>query len=250
MLKLCCISDLHGYLPEIEPCDLLIIAGDICPATNHKALFQAAWLNSEFRWWLNRIPATEIVGIFGNHDFIGEKAPHLIPQDLRWHYLEDSSINLFGLKIWGTPHQPPFLDWAYNLPEEELKKKWDLIPADTDILVVHGPPHGIGDFAPPNYYHPNGQNCGSPSLTARIMEIEPSLVVNGHIHSGHGIRRLATPIDHSSIIANVSLLDESYKPIYPITYFEVNTYDDFPKSWDVRRDRLYLNCLSETVIDD
>ena len=61
-------------------------------------------------------------------------------------YLEDSAVDVCGYKIYGTPWQPDFCDWAFNLPRgPEIRKKWQAIPHDTDILLVHGPPAGHGD---------------------------------------------------------------------------------------------------------
>ena len=31
-------------------------------------------------------------------------------------YLEDSSVTVYGIKIYGTPWQPEFCGWAFNLP--------------------------------------------------------------------------------------------------------------------------------------
>jgi hypothetical protein len=31
-------------------------------------------------------------------------------------YLQDAGLELFGLRIWGTPWQPWFYDWAFNAP--------------------------------------------------------------------------------------------------------------------------------------
>ena len=30
-MKICAISDLHGYLPELKPCELVLICGDSVP---------------------------------------------------------------------------------------------------------------------------------------------------------------------------------------------------------------------------
>ena len=120
--------------------------------------------------------------------------------------MQDSGIEWEGLKIWGTPWQPWFMDWAFNLREPELKKKWELIPADTDILVLHGPPHGLGDAVLEDHgvYH-----TGSPSLLERIKIIEPKLAVFGHIHEGRGQWQIS-----STVLANVTILNERYQHVY------------------------------------
>ena len=61
-------------------------------------------------------------------------------------YLEDSSCEVLGYKIWGSPWTPWFCDWGFNARRgEESKSHWDKIPNDTDIILTHGPPLGFGD---------------------------------------------------------------------------------------------------------
>ena len=63
------------------------------------------------------------------------------------HYLEDSGVvNIGGYKIWGSPWTPYFGGMGFNAQRgQEIRPKWKLIPTDTDILITHGPPLGIGD---------------------------------------------------------------------------------------------------------
>jgi hypothetical protein len=50
------------------------------------------------------------------------------------------------VRIWGSPWQPAFYDWAFNLDRgDHIAQYWQRIPAGTDILVTHGPPIGHGD---------------------------------------------------------------------------------------------------------
>src|SRR5947209_1459473 len=135
------VSDLHGMLPPVPACDLLLIAGDICPLRDHRPVSQAAWLDTDFRRWLQAVPARKVVLVAGNHDLVFQGAPHLVPRDLPAAYLQDSGLEWEGLKIWGTPWQPRFFDWAFNLDEPDLAAKWALIPEGTDLLVTHGPPY-------------------------------------------------------------------------------------------------------------
>jgi Icc-related predicted phosphoesterase len=206
-MKVVAVSDLHGNLPSIPPCDLLLLAGDLAPLRNHKLPYQAEWLDKTFRAWLERVPARKVIGVAGNHDFIFEQAPESVPRDLPWTYLQDSGTTWEGLRIWGTPWQPWFYDWAFNLHEPELAPKWALIPADTDVLVLHGPPYGYGDGVPER--DGNVRHCGSPSLLARIEAIGPRLVTFGHIHEGRGEWRLGR-----TVLANVTLVDAGYDVAY------------------------------------
>jgi predicted phosphodiesterase len=206
-MKIVALSDLHGYLPENVPaCDLLLLAGDLTPVSNHSLAFQAAWLDGPFRAWLRGVPARKVIGIAGNHDFLFEQMPALVPKDLPWTYLQDSGTEWEGWKIWGTPWQPWFFDWAFNGDPERLRRQWALIPDDTDILLVHGPPHGYGDGVPEGE---RLRRCGCPQLLRRIGQIRPRLVVFGHIHEGRGAWQLGP-----TLLANVTLLDASYRAVY------------------------------------
>lgn len=206
LIKIVAVSDLHGTLPDIPACDLLLIGGDICPVSNHEVHEQARWLDTEFRTWLRSIPARKIVFVAGNHDWVFERQPQLVPKDLPAVYLQDSGTTWRGLKIWGTPWQPWFFDWAFNLHEQDLRAKWALIPEGTDVLVLHGPPRGYGDGVP----EAGGvRRAGSPSLLARLREVRPKLAVFGHIHEGRGEWLLG-----ETVLANVTLVDAHYRPVY------------------------------------
>jgi Icc-related predicted phosphoesterase len=230
-LKIVAVSDLHGILPSVPSCDLLLIAGDICPVGNHDLDYQASWLDTDFRAWLKSQPARQTVFVAGNHDFIFQNLPEQVPQNLPAVYLEDSAFHWNGLTIWGTPWQPWFHDWAFNLYEPQLKEKWDLIPPPTDILVVHGPPQGYGDGVPSRQ---GVRRTGSPSLLARIETIQPKLVVFGHIHEGRGQWQVG-----KSTLANVTLLNEKYEPVYEPFVFELPR----PKAAELAQCLLLPSCL-------
>src|ERR1700722_17205289 len=102
-MKIVAVSDMHGFLPNIPACDLLLLAGGITPVSDHGILRQADWLDGDFRRWLNRVPARKIIGVAGNHDFIFQQAPERLPRDLPWTYLQDTGTQWEGLHIWGTP---------------------------------------------------------------------------------------------------------------------------------------------------
>jgi Icc-related predicted phosphoesterase len=172
---------LHGHLPDVPECDLLVVAGDVCP--DGHVLEQAKWLDGAFRAWLDAVPAPHVVGVGGNHDLIFERAEHLVPSGLRWSYLQDSAVELAGLSIYGIPWVLPV--WgAFNIDEESLAKKLKHVEG-MDVLVTHGPPFGVRDEAPCRFEE-GVENCGSLSLMDLVASAEPSLVVFGHIHEGYG----------------------------------------------------------------
>lgn len=95
-------------------------------------------------------------------------------------YLEDSQIEIYGIKIYGSPWQPEFGNWAFNLPRgEECLKKWNQIPDDTDILLTHTPPIGHGDLVC------SGIRAGCVELLSTVQQrVKPRYHVFGHIHEG------------------------------------------------------------------
>ncbi len=212
-MKVVCVSDIHGELPPIEECDLLIIGGDICP--DGSPFDQSKWLYNSFEKWLEEIPAKNVVGIAGNHDLVFEKMPHMVPKNLKWKYLQHDFVEINGLKIFGTPWIMPI--WgAFQADDDDLKKKYRQIPDNVDILVTHGPAFGIGDLVPTRYYEPDGatEHCGSQSLRERIFEIKPQVVVFGHIHEAYGIYH-----EEGVKFYNPSMMDRRYVPTnYPLVF--------------------------------
>ena len=208
MPKIICISDTHSTTPEVPSGDILIHAGDLTNRGNEAELRdQLAWLDS--------LPHKHKIFIAGNHDFIFEIASDYAKYILKDYksltYLQDESINIEGIKFYGSPWQPEFNNWAFNLKRgDELKKKWELIPQDTDFLITHCPPKGILDFVKP-------LNTGCEELLEVVSKIKPRYHVFGHVHEGAG------KLEQDGItFINASVLDDKYKPYTtPIHVIEI-----------------------------
>lgn len=197
-MKITFISDTHGQheqlmLPES---DMIIHAGDI----SSRGLLSEV---QQFIDWFSELPVKHKVFIVGNHDFLAEQEPDLfrslIPDNLI--YLENTAVEIEGIKIWGSPITPFFFNWAFNRQRgAEINKYWEAIPGDTDILVTHGPPLGIGDRTF------RGEEVGCEGLLKAIEKITPRYHVFGHIHEDYGVFKT----DETTFI-NASVLNLKYK---------------------------------------
>lgn len=199
-MRIVAVSDLHGQLPAIPPCDLLLIAGDVCPLDDHGGDSQRSFLAGAFSDWLEQAPARAIAGVAGNHDLIAEREPGLVA-GLPWTYLCDSGAELAGLRVWGSPYAVSHGEWAFMESDAELDRRFAAIPAGLDVLLVHGPPYGVLDRAL------RGVDTGSRALRRAIVRARPSLAVFGHIHEGRGEVRLAW-----TRCLSVALVDARYVP--------------------------------------
>jgi Icc-related predicted phosphoesterase len=201
-MKIGLISDTHTQHKSIgglEEVDLLIHAGDVCSRGTQTE-------TEDFIAWFNQLDIRHKVFIAGNHDFYMEKiSSSLIRSHLNNNtfYLNDDRIIIEGIHIWGSPIQPWFFDWAFNRQRgEEIKKHWDLIPADTDILITHGPPFGILDKTK------HGQHVGCEELLKSIDRVQPKIHVFGHIHEGYGVQK-----NSFTSFINASVLDVNYRMV-------------------------------------
>lgn len=154
------------------------------------------------------------VMIAGNHDFCFENElrseAEKIVTDAGIIYLNDSGIELEGLKIWGSPIQPWFHNWAFNrYPGEDILKHWNLIPNDLDVLLTHGPPYGIMDRTA------HGELVGCPDLLKKVQELKPKIHAFGHIHEAYGMEERG-----ETVFINASNLDHEYQYAHPAVLLE------------------------------
>ena len=230
-----CFSDTHGRHSSIPRehillADVLLHAGDL---TNTGELEQV----QSFNKWLEDYPAKEKIVIAGNHDITFQEDYYISRGAQRFHgearyncskvklsltcctYLEDTSVDVNGYRIYGSPWQPEFYDWAFNLPRgEPLRKRWADIPVDTDILLVHGPPAGYVDITPV------GRKGDADLLTAIQLRSIP-VVVSGHLHMAHG-----TATDGTTLFINAATCTEEYVPIQPPIVFDLAPAEELRKS--------------------
>ena len=167
-MRIVCISDTHNCNEQIAvpDGDLLIHAGDATTTGTPEQI-------KAFNRWFKNLPHKHKIFVAGNHDWLfemnNEYARSLLGGSV--HYLQDSSTEIDGLKIYGSPWQPRFFDWAFNLNRgPELAAKWKSIPNDIDILITHGPPNGILDAVPRVW---GIDYTGCEELRKRVEQIAP-----------------------------------------------------------------------------
>ncbi len=202
-LRIVCLSDTHTLHRKIKvPAgDILIHAGDAC-AYGKESEFR------DFAEWFIEQPHRHKIFVAGNHDRFCEKHTRDVPTILgpTVHYLQDALVDIEGLQIYGSPWQPEFCNWAFNLTEERLSIAFALIPENLDILITHGPARVIGDRV-------KGENIGSFALanhlSGRLLGKEPHYHVFGHCHNGYGV----TKGFGGTVAINAAICDEQYRPV-------------------------------------
>jgi predicted phosphodiesterase len=225
-MKVTLISDTHSKHKQLDADlpggELLIHAGDFMNSG------YGAYDAEDFFTWFDKINNYDTkVLIAGNHDRWmqdrSDEAQGILTGYKTIEYLQDDDLTLYydghngdrpqdNVRIYGSPWQPEFCDWAFNLPRngEEMKAKWDAIPDNTDILITHGPPFGYQDI-------PGGQSIrvGCEMLRYRVDELKPKIHVFGHVHGGYGYY-----FNGHTHFFNASVLNEQYNYTNKPFHFE------------------------------
>ncbi|KAJ6639939.1 Metallophosphoesterase domain-containing protein 1 [Pseudolycoriella hygida] len=234
-IRIVCMSDTHSMIHriafDIPDGDVFIHAGDFTKLGDIKCV-------KEFNDWLGRLPHKYKIVIAGNHELTFDPACKMYKNHYRDSaastmsdnvtgnepnvreyltnciYLEDESVELFGLQFYGTPWQPEFGNWAFNLTRgEQCLEKWNKIPEKTDVLITHGPPIGHGDLCR------SGQRAGCVELLSTIQQrVQPKYHIFGHIHEGYGVTT-----NERTIFINASTCNLRYMPVNPPIVFDIKT---------------------------
>jgi Icc-related predicted phosphoesterase len=192
-MKIWHISDthtMHGWLQVPTDVDMVIFSGD-CSNPSDPYLNEPEVRN--FIEWYASLPIKHKIFVAGNHDISIEKRL-VTPADIASKgivYLENTSTNIDGLNIFGTPVSPSFgVGWAYNRSRDKMDKLWKSIPENTDIIVSHGPPKGVLDLS---YNRDNElEYCGCSAMKKNMLRLKPKAVLFGHIHNFQDITNAGT----------------------------------------------------------
>ncbi|KAJ8924610.1 hypothetical protein NQ315_000760 [Exocentrus adspersus] len=254
-VRFVCMSDTHSLMRnivfDIPDGDVFVHAGDFTKCGQRDEVIQ-------FNKWLGSLPHKYKIVIAGNHELSFdeefsslfkekalsrhvEAAEDEVPnygktkdnieeavntENIRQYltnciYLEDSGVELYGIKIYGSPWQPEFGHWAFNLPRgEACLSKWNLIPDNTEVLITHTPPLGHGDLAC------SGVRAGCVELLNTVQNrIVPKYHIFGHIHEGYGVTS-----DGKIIFINASTCDINYIPNNLPVVFDIPLKEGHTKS--------------------
>lgn len=245
-IRIVCLSDTHSlqsYIKfDIPNGDILIHSGDFSKCGKLQEV-------QEFNEWLGTLPHQHKLVIAGNHELSfdssfthpfsnsNQRSKHssglldtmptlghskeslqesISTQNIKDHltnctYLEDSGIELYGLKFWGSPWQPEFCRWAFNLKRgQEILDKWNLIPDDIDILITHTPPIGFNDLCCSKV------RAGDVELLMTVQKrVKPKYHIYGHVHEAYGLSS-----DGKIIFINASTCNIEYLPVNPPIVFD------------------------------
>ena len=181
-MRIVAVADTHTFesqLGRLPDGDVFVHAGDLVrKGTLDELAGVAAWIRA--------LPHRHKVVVAGNHDwcFARERAAACAMLGDGVVYLEDEAATIAGVRFYGSPWQPEYNGWAFNLPRgAALAEKWARIPAGVDVLVTHGPPYGVGDDLGSGL--PDRQGC--VDLRVAVLRARPKLHLFGHIHQDGGV---------------------------------------------------------------
>ena len=213
------ISDTHSKHKHCENDlpggDILIHAGDFMNSGYHKKEV------IEFLNWFSSIKGYDKkIFIAGNHDRILENDPTWSSLTIKDYnnliYLQDEGYSIYDIdgdssvKLYGSPWQPEFFNWAFNKDRgEDIKRYWDKIPTDTDVLITHGPPYGICDEAYRVGFNIT-EHVGCKDLLDAIKRVKPKIWMGGHIHYSYGSGNILHDDGTRTVCYNCSILNEQY----------------------------------------
>ncbi|KAK2780628.1 hypothetical protein FQN53_001103 [Emmonsiellopsis sp. PD_33] len=216
--RIVCVSDTHGYGTQdgafkLPKGDVLIHAGDLSNQGSSSELRKAVE-------WIENADFEAKIVIAGNHDITldsdfyhknwesfhnqaqesTDECKNLFSNSSSITYLnhESATIRLSNpegprtvFKIFGSPYSPYCGKWAFLYSPEEAPAFWSQIPADTDIVLTHTPPHSHRDK------NEHG-NLGCEYLRQALWRIRPRLAVCGHVHDGRGYDRVRWDLEPQS----------------------------------------------------
>lgn len=250
-----CVSDTHA---QSGACAMDVPAGDVLV---HAGDFTVTGTLDEcrrFGAFLARLPHRRKLVVPGNHDVTFDDDWYGTgPDEGRWRrfhrgyrqdpvacraavadacprveLLLDSATTVDGLKVWGAPWQPSFSDWAFQADRgPALRAKWDAIPGDTDVLITHGPPAGVGDVVVTDEGRREHVGCYD-LLDAVVSRVRPAAHVFGHIHDGHGA--YCATVDGGALVPtlfiNAATCDETYTAVHAPIVFDLPRSPTTPRS--------------------
>jgi hypothetical protein len=226
-IKIVCFSDTHSQHHNLDlgSGDILIHSGDFSVCGYNDEI-------SEFNKFLAKQDFTYKIVIAGNHELTFDEGLYqqllktnpdceaLSPTDAKAMltdciYLENTGVELFGYKFWGSPITPEYYDWAFMKKRgEDIDSVWKLIPSDTDVLITHGPPMGVLDKSI------SGEHTGCDRLLYHVVErVKPIYHIFGHIHESSGT--FSFEIEKGKVVnfINASTCNYQHKPVNQIYTF-------------------------------
>lgn len=210
----------HNLIPTeyLQGGDIIIHSGDVSSRGTESEI-------DTFLNWYSQLPYTHKIFIAGNHDWFFERASkYIVDAKMSKYpeitYLNDSGIEIEGIKIWGSPVTPYFHNWAFNRIGDAINEHWDKIPLDVNILITHGPIFGYLDTTI------EGDRTGCEYLRAKLPILtDLKIHVAGHIHESYGSHIFD---DNGMLLLNASVLNRRYemqnKPI-TLEYGNISTLE-------------------------
>lgn len=210
-----CTHQVHDKLHIPEDTDILVHSGDwsnyrdIDLNTKEFFLF-VAWVRNK----LSHIPHKIFVP--GNHniyEYNNERMAKILFNEVGVKLLIDEAVEIEGIKFYGSPFTPRHGDWAYMADRNKLFKRWNNIPADTDVLITHGPPKGILDLTE-EYDHSLSQQ-GDKALKTVIKDNLHNLKLHmfSHIHSNNVVTNNGVLFRDGVFYSNASVVKDGQRYI-------------------------------------